>query len=180
MSKTEIVGRIAGRRVRLPVSTTEARRLRGLVKDERMSEVAQAKRRNKYGNKGCWLDLATGRGADPKAAGARYFASQAEGTRYQQLLTLRQLGLIERLELQGDLPLAVNGMHICNYRFDFRYWVLDERGRPHYQVIEDVKGMVLDVYDLKKKMVRAIHGIAITEIPANEVNQWTTKLPPPP
>jgi hypothetical protein len=46
-------------------------------------------------------------------------------------------------------------------------------------VIEDVKGMVLPEYRLKKKLMSA-NGTAITEIPAKDVDQWNMRLPPPP
>ena len=146
-----------------------------------MSDVAQAKRANKYKAKGCWLDLRTGAPAGARAPGAKFFASQAEGTRFTQLLALEAAGLITRLRLQRTFDLSHNGVHICKYRADFDYQVVcPERGAIQYSVVEDVKGMWLDTYDMKKKLVRALHGIEIFEIPAKDVIKWHNKIPPPP
>jgi len=40
-----------------------------------------------------------------------------------------------------------------------------------------VKGMVMPIYKLKRKMVEAMHGIKIIEIPAGEVDKWATRIP---
>jgi hypothetical protein len=75
---------------------------------------------------------------------------------------MRQAGLIEDLELQPRYELIVNGHKIGFYRGDFRYKdvVTDS------VVLEDVKSPVTKtaVYQLKKKLVRALYGIEIIEI----------------
>lgn len=165
---------------RLPVSTTAARRARGLVKNETMSAVAQSKRAGKYNARGCHLNRRTGElthGRDPDRL---WFASEAESVRYLQLKELERAGQIRSLRVQRPIIVDVHGHHICTYRPDFEYIVCAPRVHDEYPVTEDVKGMLTDVYDLKKKLIRARHGIVISEIPARQVKKWHMKIPPPP
>jgi hypothetical protein len=121
-------------------------------------------RRGKYNAKGEYID-------------GHWFASQAEALRYQQLIRLSQDGQIERIELQPSFPLSINNRHIATYRADFRYAVLDDTGRISKVVIEDVKGMVTDVYMMKKKLVEALYTIEINEIPSKTIGQWEGRTP---
>ena len=89
------------------------------------------------------------------------FDSKAEAARYLQLLSMEQAGEISELEHHVVYPLAVNGELICNYESDFRY---RQNGAI---IVEDVKGgnaTVTPVYRLKKKLMKAIHGIKIQEV----------------
>ena len=86
------------------------------------------------------------------------FDSRKEARRYSALKVLLEQGTITDLELQVPFSLDVNGDHICNYVADFTYELRD--GTP---VVEDVKGVLTDVYRLKKKLMLAIHRIAIHE-----------------
>jgi len=94
------------------------------------------------------------------------FASKAEATRYRELLLLERAGFIRGLELQPAFPLYVaphrgaDVHHVCTYIADFRY----REGPRGVLRVEDVKGVRTPVYRLKKKMVEAQYGIAITEI----------------
>jgi len=90
------------------------------------------------------------------------FPSKAEANRYAQLRLLEKAGEIEGLELQPKYPLIVNGVKVATYIADFRYrWV---RGvSQSLTVTEDTKGVHTPVYELKKKLVRALYGIEITE-----------------
>jgi hypothetical protein len=106
-----------------------------------------------------------------------WFASTAELVRYKQLLELQEQGLIDTLRCQVKFGVALNGQHMFNYIADFEYRVLDELGREQRSVIEDVKGMVMPIYKMKRKMVEAMHGIKIIEIPAKEVAQWAGRIP---
>jgi hypothetical protein len=106
-----------------------------------------------------------------------WFASAAEAERYQQLRRMEAAGRIERLEMQVRYPLAVNGKHIAAYLADFRYAVLDERGRTIKVVVEDVKGMVTDVYRLKHKLLGALYPLHLTEIPAKKIREWEGVVP---
>lgn len=121
-------------------------------------------RKGKYNAKGERID-------------GRWFASAAEARRYEQLKRMVDSGNIERLECQPVLPIVVGGKKICDYRGDFRYGVLDERGRLTAVVVEDVKGMITDVYAMKKKLVEASHGLTINEIPARKVAEWEGRTP---
>ena len=103
--------------------------------------------RAKYGNKKVTID-------------GKKFDSKAEGARYVELKRLQEGGVISGLKTQEEFALPVNGALICKYRADFIY--LDSDGN---RVAEDVKGgPVTPVYTLKKKLMKAIHGIEIKEV----------------
>jgi hypothetical protein len=106
-----------------------------------------------------------------------WFASGAEGKRYLQLIAMEEQGKIGRLELQPAYQIMVKGKHIANYRADFRYAVLTDSGNISNIIVEDVKGMVTDVYTMKKKLVEALYELQINEIPAGKVEHWIDKLP---
>lgn len=90
------------------------------------------------------------------------FRSKAEHRRYRELRLMERGGEILDLELQPRFPLIVNGVKICVYVADYRY--LDcQTGEVR---IEDVKGTRTLVYAMKKKLMKAIHGIDITEVAA--------------
>lgn len=106
-----------------------------------------------------------------------WFASTAELVRYKQLLAMQERGLIDMLRCQVKFAVTLNNKHMFNYVADFEYRVLDELGREQRSNIEDVKGMVMPIYKLKRKMVEAQHDISIIEIPAGEVEQWADRIP---
>src|SRR5215472_9296772 len=86
------------------------------------------------------------------------FASRLEARRYSELALLQWSGHISDLQTQVPYDLQVNGVHVCTYVADFTY--RDEYGVQH---IEDAKGIATSVYKLKKKLMRACHGIDIEE-----------------
>jgi len=90
------------------------------------------------------------------------FDSQKEADRYRDLLLLERAGLITRIELQPRYDLVVNGYKLGFYRGDFCY----EEVATRTTVLEDVKSPVTKtpVYQLKKKLVKAIYGIEIREV----------------
>ena len=88
------------------------------------------------------------------------FSSRKEAGRYQELLYMQRAGIIRDLELQPRYDLVVNGVKIGFYKADFRYFDV-ETARV---IVEDAKGMKTPVYQLKKKLVKAIHGIDIVEV----------------
>jgi|LauGreDrversion4_2_1035121.scaffolds.fasta_scaffold172502_4 hypothetical protein len=137
-----------------PVSTTEARKLLNLNKS----------RRGKYNANGQKID-------------GHWFASAAEAKRYVQLKDMQQDDLIEDLVLQPSYPIVHHGKPITTYRADFRYVVLNELKRSEAVVVEDVKGMVTDVYLIKKKLVEAQYNLKINEIPARDVDKWVNRTP---
>jgi hypothetical protein len=88
------------------------------------------------------------------------FASKKEAKRYQDLKLLLKAGEISELTLQPKFDLTVNGHKIGSYIADFQY---REKTNGRY-IVEDVKGMVTPVYRLKAKLVKALHGVTVTEI----------------
>lgn len=102
---------------------------------------------NKYKNKPTVID------------GIR-FDSQKEGLRYNHLKLLVRAGEITNLELQPKYKLTVNGKNCGFYKGDFRY---TENGLT---ILEDVKSPATKtaVYNLKKKLVKAIYDVDIQEV----------------
>ncbi len=85
------------------------------------------------------------------------FDSKKEAARYKVLKLLEKAGKITNLELQPRYDLVVNFTKCGFYKADFRYFENDK------EVVEDVKGMKTPIYNLKKKLVKAIYGIVIFE-----------------
>lgn len=99
-------------------------------------------------------------GAIPTEVGGHRFASKAEANYYLTLKLLERAGQVRDIELQPSYPIVVNGVKVCTYRGDFRYF--DKAlGKV---VTADVKGMKTPMYRLKKKLVAAVHGIDIVEV----------------
>ena len=87
------------------------------------------------------------------------FDSMAEGERYIVLRDRLQKGEILDLECHPSFRLEINGVLICRYVADFAYVTSDG-----IQVIEDVKGVKTAAYQIKRKLMKAVHGITITEV----------------
>lgn len=85
------------------------------------------------------------------------FDSKKEAKRYVQLTLMEKHGLISDLTLQPRFDLIVNGTKIGFYKADFQY------AQDGKTVVEDVKGMKTPIYNLKKKMIKAIYGFDIFE-----------------
>ena len=112
--------------------------------------------RNKYG---VLLDRA---GREARTADGILFASQREKDRYLELRMLLRCGEITDLVLQERFALVVTGVEtvrIGEYRADFSY--TDKAGA---RVREDAKGVRTANFIMKKKLVRACHGIDIREV----------------
>jgi len=90
------------------------------------------------------------------------FDSRKEAARYQELLWMRTAGVICNIELQPRYDLIVNGQKLGFYRGDFRYEVV----AIGTLVTEDVKSPATKtaVYQLKKKLVKALYGVEIVEV----------------
>lgn len=88
------------------------------------------------------------------------FDSKRESLRYGELILLERGGVIRDLTLQPKFPIVVCGQKVCDYTADFAYY---ERGE---YVVEDVKSQPTKtpVYRLKKKLMKAVHGIEIKEV----------------
>ena len=100
--------------------------------------------RNKYGAKKTVVD------------GIK-FDSKAEARRYGHLKLLERVGDISNLELQPKYELMIKGIKVGFYKADFRYM------QDGQLIVEDVKGMKTPIYNLKKKIIKAIYGIEILE-----------------
>ena len=109
----------------------------------------------KYGNKKVVLD------------GIK-FDSRREADRYAHLKVLERLGEISGLELQKKFVLVPAQRNkagkvterAITYRADFYYF--DKRQGKW--VVEDAKGVKTDVYKMKKKLMRSVHGLEIMEV----------------
>lgn len=106
----------------------------------------------KYGNRKTTVDGIT-------------FDSKAEAERYKELKRLELLGVIKGLELQKTFRLCKdrwnNGRPFSiSYKADFVYTLDGDI------IVEDVKGFRTEAYQLKKKLMKAVYGIEITEINA--------------
>lgn len=100
--------------------------------------------------------------AQPVTIDGVRFASKAEGRRYAELKLLEKAGEIEGLELQPKFPLIVRGVNVGTYIADFRYRIVKGMSQS-LTVVEDTKGVRTPVFILKKKLVRALYDIDITE-----------------
>jgi hypothetical protein len=93
------------------------------------------------------------------------FDSKKEARRYQQLKLMEKAGEITGIKVHPKFPIMVNGEKICTYIADFEYWTKFKNvSKCPERVIEDVKGVKTAVYQLKKKLMFACHGISIVEI----------------
>ncbi|WP_244629790.1 DUF1064 domain-containing protein [Martelella limonii] len=127
----------------------EAREMTERMTAAEAREHLKPAKQNKYRNKPVVID------------GIR-FDSTAEGNRYNDLKTLQKAGEIVELQRQVSYRLDVNGEHVCAYKADFVYFDCREKRT----VVEDVKGVRTKDYEIKKKLMRAVHGIEIQEISA--------------
>ncbi len=88
--------------------------------------------------------------------GSRRFASQKEGMRGIELMALEQQKEITDLKFQPRFEITYNGERLGDgrghwYVADFQYVVGDE------QIVEDVKGMKLPLYKLKRDLFKKIY-----------------------
>lgn len=91
------------------------------------------------------------------------FHSKREAKRYQALKLLEASGAIRHLELQTKYRIEVNGVLICTYTADFRYAEFNRKEQRWDLIVEDVKGFANDRWPMKKKLMRACHGIQVRE-----------------
>jgi hypothetical protein len=88
------------------------------------------------------------------------FDSLGEACRYGHLCILLRSGSIRNLVAHPRFTLEVNGQKICSYIADFIY----ENAVTGVQIVEDYKGKRTPVYSIKKKLMKACHGVEIVEI----------------
>jgi len=91
------------------------------------------------------------------------FHSRKESVRYGQLKLYEKGGLITDLRLQVSYELipklVINGKteRTIKYIADFVYFDTVHK----VEVVEDVKGMLTDIFKLKYRLMKLIHGIDI-------------------
>lgn len=102
-------------------------------------------KRNKYSNKKTEVDGIS-------------FDSKKEARQYVDLKNMQAAGIISDLILQKKFDIIINGKKVCYYKADFEYM------RDGATIVLDVKGMKTPVYNLKKKLMKAVLGIDITEV----------------
>jgi hypothetical protein len=89
------------------------------------------------------------------------FDSKKEAAAWSGLQILLRMGRIRNLERQVTFRLEIAGQLICSYRADFVY---EEYVKGDWiRVVHDAKGMITPLYRLKKKLMKALHGIEIRE-----------------
>ncbi len=94
-----------------------------------------------------------GKGRDSNRCGQGHIHdSRAEARYCNQLELLRRGKAIKAYRQQVVLPLAVNGVHICNHRVDFIATFPD----GHEEIFE-VKGFANEVWPIKKKLTEALY-----------------------
>lgn len=93
----------------------------------------------------------------------RMFDSEKEAKRYKYLSLLLAAGEIADLEIQVKFVFIINNFRVGSYRADFRYKDVISGS----VIVEDVKSPGTRgerAYVLRKKLLKAIHGIDITEV----------------
>jgi hypothetical protein len=88
------------------------------------------------------------------------FPSKKEAEVYRKLSLLEKAGKVSGLRCQVRYPLTVNNCLVSTYAADFVYFDV-ELAR---EVVADAKGYRTREYRIKKKLMKAIHGIDITEL----------------
>lgn len=93
----------------------------------------------------------------------RTYDSAAEAKRAYELDALTRTGEIISVEYQPVYDIVINGELVCKYKADFRIHYTDGR-----VVVEDVKGYkggsAYAIFRIKKKLVKAVHGVDIIEV----------------
>lgn len=91
------------------------------------------------------------------------FQSKGEADRWQELKLEQRAGVIKRLRRQVTFPLVVKGWPAYEegYRADFTYYRL--KAGEWFYVVEDKKGHKTEIYENKKRLMKAIYGIEIRE-----------------
>lgn len=104
--------------------------------------------RSKYGNR--WT-----------VYNGRKYQSRAEARRAQELDILIRAGAVESWTPQPRFKIEIKGERITTYRGDFLVLWTDGR-----RTVEDVKGVVTEVYKIKRALMRAVLGVEIVEVAA--------------
>jgi hypothetical protein len=87
------------------------------------------------------------------------YSSKAEARRAQELALLQRAGKISHLRRQPRFPIEINGHKVATYVGDFVYL---ENGK---ETVEDVKGVLTDVFRIKRALMKAVLGIDVKVVP---------------
>jgi len=88
------------------------------------------------------------------------FDSKWESERYGQLRAMERGGIVTDLKLQVKYDIVINDIKICRYIADFVYKEESPDGKIK-EIVEDAKGFETPEFKLKKKLMKAVHGIDI-------------------
>ena len=88
------------------------------------------------------------------------FDSKWESERYGQVKAMERGGIVTDLELQVKYDIVINDIKICKYIADFVYKEESPDGKIK-EIVEDAKGFETPEFKLKKKLMKAVHGIDI-------------------
>jgi len=88
------------------------------------------------------------------------FDSKWESERYGQLRAMERGGIVTDLKLQVKYDIIINDIKICRYIADFVYKEESPDGKIK-EIVEDAKGFETPEFKLKKKLMKAVHGIDI-------------------
>ncbi|SRR6266446_5043440 len=91
------------------------------------------------------------------------FDSRKESQRWVRLRQWERTGRIADLKRQVPLKCVVAGVLICTYKADFRYRIV-LTGTVIYEDVKSKMTARLRDYKIKKKLVFALHRIAIQEV----------------
>lgn len=106
--------------------------------------LAEKPKRSKYGNRKVTIDGIT-------------FDSVTEGRFYSELKLREKAGEVYEVQMQTPYALTVNGQLVCTYKPDFCFYdAIAKRQR-----VVDVKGVQTKDFIIKKKLMRAVHGIEV-------------------
>ena len=87
------------------------------------------------------------------------FDSKKEAAYYSKLKLLKASGDVLAFQMQVRYNFKYNGILLCFYKADFVV-----KWKTSGEKVIDVKGRKLPMYNLKKKMMKAFHGIDIMEV----------------
>ena len=94
------------------------------------------------------------------------FHSKKEVGYYQHLQGLKAVGEVKKIEKQVRYKLAVNKALICTYVLDFKVTYKDRIEYVDVKPWDKKTGkfMLTPIYQIKKKLMKAIHGINLIEV----------------
>lgn len=114
-------------------------------------QTPEPEKKAKYGNK----KIVTPEGT---------FDSKWEYERYQQLKMLQKAGQISNLKRQVEFILAPAMVIQGKKRPPLRYFADFQYTEDGAKVVEDTKGVLTDVYIVKRHLMKAFHGVDIREV----------------